>query len=90
MPGINDSAEEVAAIAAFASKLEKVIVNVIPYNPGREPLCRAPTNEETDRFIAALIGAGLLVKRRQLKGGSVMAACGQLGGRPCKTVHKNV
>ncbi len=90
MPGVNDTSEEVAAIATFASKLERVFVNVIPYNPGREPICHAPTDEETDRFILALIAAGLIVKRRQLKGGSVMAACGQLGGRPCNAVHKNV
>jgi len=90
MPGINDTAAEIAAIAIFASKLERVFVNVIPYNPGREPLCRAPSDEETDSFIAALVNAGLHVKRRQLKGGSVMAACGQLGGHPCNEVHKNV
>jgi len=90
MPGINDSPEAVAAIVVFASKLERVFVNVIPYNPGREPQGRAPTDEETDRFIATLEDAGLFVKRRRLKGGSVMAACGQLGGRPCKALHKNV
>jgi hypothetical protein len=32
----------------------------------------------------------LFVKRRLLKGGSVMAACGQLGGRTCNALHKNV
>ncbi len=79
MPGLNDQREDATGIASFCEPLERVLVNVIPYNPGNAPLTRAPTDDEIDRFIGWLREEGLPVRKRITKGRSVMAACGQLG-----------
>ncbi|MEM1415623.1 MAG: radical SAM protein [Myxococcota bacterium] len=79
MPGLNDAREDAALVAAFCAPIERVMLNVIPYNPGNAPLTRAPSDEEVDRFIGWLRDEGLPVRRRVTKGRSVMAACGQLG-----------
>ncbi len=79
MPGLNDAREDAADVARFCAPLERLLVNVIPYNPGNAPLTRAPTDEEIDRFIGWLREEGLAVRKRITKGRSVMAACGQLG-----------
>lgn len=81
MPGINDSAEEVMALQDLIGKLGKVLVNVIPYNPGTEPIARAPSQGEVDSFLALLKAAGIPAKVRGTRGRSIMAACGQLGGQ---------
>ncbi len=79
LPGINDSAADARAVAEFCKPLERVLVNLIPYNPGTQPLTRAPEEHEIDQFIAWLRAEGLPVRERVTKGRSVMAACGQLG-----------
>jgi 23S rRNA (adenine2503-C2)-methyltransferase len=81
LPGINDERDDARAVAEFCRPLGRVLVNVIPYNPGSKPLTRAPKEEETDTFIGWLKDEGLAVQRRRTKGRSVMAACGQLGNR---------
>jgi len=81
LPAINDSANDADALAAFCAPLGRVLVSVIPYNPGTAPLCRPPTDAETGRFVALLRDRGLAVRRRITKGRSVMAGCGQLAGR---------
>ncbi len=80
LPGINDGAEDAAAVARFCGAVGRALVNLIPYNPGRDPIAPAPTMAETDRFLALLGAAGVPVRLRIEKGRSVMAACGQLGG----------
>lgn len=79
MPGINDTREDAARIAAFCDGLGRVLVNLIPYNPGNEPLTRAPSEDEVVAFVGWLRDEGLPVRRRITKGRSIMAACGQLG-----------
>ncbi len=79
MPGINDTRDDARAIADFCAPLGRVLVNVIPYNPGSLPLCRAPEEDEIERFIGWLREDGLPVRERVTKGRGVMAACGQLG-----------
>ena len=79
LPGINDTRDDVRAIAEFCKPLGRVLVNVIPYNPGTRPLTRAPDEGEVEQFIAWLRAEGLPVRERVTKGRSVMAACGQLG-----------
>lgn len=80
LPGINDAPEDLDAAAAFVGRLGRALVNVIPYNPGRHPICRAPSEPEIDAFLAELSARGVPVRRRVEKGRSLMAACGQLGG----------
>jgi 23S rRNA (adenine2503-C2)-methyltransferase len=81
LPGINDSRDAALAVAAWCAKVGRVYVNLIPYNPGSRPLCRAPSPEETGRFLAWLREEGLEAGLRSARGGSIMAGCGQLGGR---------
>ncbi|MEZ4250833.1 MAG: hypothetical protein R3B99_21625 [Polyangiales bacterium] len=51
MPGLNDTREDAARIAAFCAPIVRTLVNVIPYNPGNHPLTRAPpTDEEVDHL----------------------------------------
>jgi 23S rRNA (adenine2503-C2)-methyltransferase len=79
LPGMNDRPEHARAVAEFCQPIGRVMVNVIPYNPGNVPLTRAPTDVETDEFIEHLRSHGLPVRKRTTKGRTVMAACGQLG-----------
>jgi 23S rRNA (adenine2503-C2)-methyltransferase len=79
LPGINDTQADARAVADFCKPLGRVLVNLIPYNPGSLPLTRAPEEAEVDRFIGWLRAEGLPVRERVTKGRSVMAACGQLG-----------
>jgi 23S rRNA (adenine2503-C2)-methyltransferase len=79
LPGINDARADAAAVAAFCRGLGRVLVHVIPYNPGPAPVARPPTDAEVARFVGWLRDEGLPARRRLTKGGSVMAACGQLG-----------
>ncbi|MBI4817295.1 MAG: radical SAM protein [Deltaproteobacteria bacterium] len=79
LPGLNDTREDVDAIAEFCRPLGKLMVNVIPYNPGSAPLTRAPTEDEISSFLSSIAERGLPVRRRITRGRTVMAACGQLG-----------
>ena len=79
MPGMNDARQDAADVAMFCKPLGRVLVNLIPYNPGNAPLTRAPEEDEIVRFIGWLREDGLPVRRRITKGRLIMAACGQLG-----------
>jgi 23S rRNA (adenine2503-C2)-methyltransferase len=79
LPGINDTEADAHSVAEFCTPLGRVLVNLIPYNPGSSPLTRAPDEAEVERFIGWLRAEGLPVRQRVTKGRSVMAACGQLG-----------
>ncbi len=79
LPGLNDTRADARAIADFCEPLGRVLVNVIPYNPGSMPITRAPSEQEVELFLGWLREEGLPVRQRVTKGRSVMAACGQLG-----------
>ena len=79
LPGLNDTHDDARAVAEFCVPLGRVLVNLIPYNPGTQPLTRAPDEREVERFIAWLREEGIPVRKSVTKGRSVMAACGQLG-----------
>ncbi len=79
LPGLNDTRDDARAVAEFCRPLGRVLVNLIPYNPGTRPLTRAPEEPEIEQFIGWLRAEGLPVRERVTKGRSVMAACGQLG-----------
>lgn len=80
IPGLNDLPEDLDAVAAFTVRIGRSLVNVIPYNPGRHPIGRTPSEPEIEAFLAGLAARGVFVRRRIEKGRSLMAACGQLGG----------
>jgi 23S rRNA (adenine2503-C2)-methyltransferase len=82
MPGLNDGKGAPEGIVAFlrgAAPSGRVVVNLIPYNPGSAPIGRAPTETEIGSFTRRLEAAGALVKLRSPRGRGLMAACGQLG-----------
>ena len=79
LPGFNDAEADAHLVAEFRRPLGRVLVNLIPYNPGSTPLTRAPSEDETVRSIGWPRAAGVPVRRRVTKGRSIMAACGQLG-----------
>jgi 23S rRNA (adenine2503-C2)-methyltransferase len=85
LPGINDRDEDVAGLAAFCRGLGRVVVHLIPYNLGSLPVARAPREAEIVQFVERLRAAGLPVRRRIVKGDSVMAACGQLASAARQT-----
>jgi len=80
IPGLNDTREEARLVGEFCRAVGRVLVNLIPYNPGTVPLGRAPTEEEVVQFSLWLKEEGCALRRRVTKGASIMAACGQLGG----------
>jgi 23S rRNA (adenine2503-C2)-methyltransferase len=78
IPGVNDSLEHCDELCAYLKPV-RCSLNVIPYNPRRNSPWPAPSEESVAAFVERAIGHGQFVKRRQTKGRSVMAACGQLG-----------
>lgn len=77
---VNDSLEHALQLVEFLKPL-RARINLIPYNPRLNSPFDAPTEEDVDRFYSYLIDQGAFVCRRQTKGRSMMAACGQLGNR---------
>jgi 23S rRNA (adenine2503-C2)-methyltransferase len=78
--GVNDRQEHARALARYLAPL-KVKLNLIAYNPTPESGLQAPSAEKYERFHAWLVDEKIFVRRRGAKGGRIMAACGQLGGR---------
>ncbi len=81
LPGVNDTRRDASLAARFCGGVGRCMVNLIPYNPGRAPIARAPFPRETERFLGWLREEGLQVRVRAAKGAGILAACGQLGGR---------
>jgi 23S rRNA (adenine2503-C2)-methyltransferase len=79
IPGHNDSRDDAKRASAYCKGLGRTLLNLIPYNPGTQPLSRAPTPGETVRFAGWLEDGGMHVRCRAAKGSSIMAGCGQLG-----------
>lgn len=80
--GVNDSQEAAAALVSYLAPL-KVRVNLIAYNPGRDP---DPEFQGVDdcsmnQFASWLEDSGLFVIKRWSKGQKLMAGCGQLSTR---------
>jgi 23S rRNA (adenine2503-C2)-methyltransferase len=59
----------------------KVKLNLIPFNPAPGSDLRPPSADQYERFHAWLVAQNVFVRRRGEKGGRIMAACGQLGGK---------
>jgi 23S rRNA (adenine2503-C2)-methyltransferase len=78
--GVNDSASDAEAVAAFCGDL-RCIVNVIPYNPQRFASFETPSDETILAFMGVLKSHRVFVKRRITHGRDLMGACGQLGNR---------
>lgn len=80
IPGVNDAPDHARQVADYLRGI-KCCVNVIPYNPRHESPWPAPDEQSVQRFLGQLQEAGQFCKKRETKGRSHMAACGQLGNR---------
>jgi 23S rRNA (adenine2503-C2)-methyltransferase len=77
LPGVNDTPEELAGIAAFADGLV-AIVNLLPFNPFPGAGFRSPTTAEVTAMYKALKALGAPVSVRMPRGREASGACGQL------------
>lgn len=82
LPGINDRPCDPALVADFCAGLGRVLVNVIPYNPGSSVIAPVPAPEAVAGFVTALRAQGVAARQRLSKGRAVRAACGQLAPAP--------
>lgn len=80
LPGVNDSPEEMAGVAAFTDGLEAV-VNLIPFNPFPGSGFRSPTEAEVLACHRELRDRGVLATVRWPRGREAAGACGQLALR---------
>jgi 23S rRNA (adenine2503-C2)-methyltransferase len=78
---INDRPEHARALSRYLSPL-RVKLNLIAFNPTPGSGLQAPSPEAVARFRSWLEEERIFVRRRDEKGGAIMAACGQLGGKP--------
>ena len=86
--GVNDSARDVAELAAIAYPL-KAHVNLIPLNPiaPDEPSSmNGSSPEQVERFADGLRDLGVNATVRRTRGRSIDAACGQLAGKTTVTL----
>lgn len=78
--GLNDSAEQLAALVEFCAGL-LCHVNLIPVNPVGELGHERPADERVRAFLVGLTGAGIQATVRTERGTDIEAACGQLTQR---------
>ncbi|KKR57740.1 MAG: putative dual-specificity RNA methyltransferase RlmN [Candidatus Uhrbacteria bacterium GW2011_GWE2_40_58] len=74
---VNDSEEEAQKLVSFLSHLERIKVNLIPYNNTRRDLSATQENQ-INQFMRILENAGITVTVRRSLGQDIDAACGQL------------
>jgi len=75
---VNDALEHADEVAAWCRPL-RCVVNLIPYNPQRDALYAAPSDDTVLAFLQRLRSKGVFVKRRVTQGRDLMGACGQMG-----------
>ncbi len=78
--GVNDSAEDAKRLAQLLKGI-RAKVNLIAYNEHPGSPFRRPAEETVEKFREILLDKGFTAMLRQSKGGDILAACGQLGGR---------
>ncbi len=77
LEGVNDSTGDARRLAGLLKGLSAK-VNLIPFNPYEGAEFRAPQEDAVLTFQKYLVDAGIHTFIRKSKGGTVMAACGQL------------
>jgi len=81
MNDTNDGLTEAMELVAFASKIPKVKVNLIEYNPIEMATFRSPGIQKIEQFAMALKNKGVLAVIRRSRGKDIDAACGQLANK---------
>ena len=77
LPGVNDSVDELKAVAHWTRGM-RCVVNLVPFNPFPGADFRAPTPDETRAAASTLRMHGVMATIRWPRGRAVNAACGQL------------
>ncbi len=77
----NDSVEDARNVVKFASKIPKVKVNLIEYNPIDNADFKASDIAKMERFAGILKDNGVLTVIRRSRGKDIDAACGQLANK---------
>ncbi|HUP50164.1 MAG TPA: 23S rRNA (adenine(2503)-C(2))-methyltransferase RlmN [Thermoanaerobaculia bacterium] len=82
LAGFNDSPSDARLLARLLGDL-RAKVNAIPFNPDPNLPAWMKRSDEAaiDRFVDALVDAGMRVTVRRSKGRAIAAACGQLRGK---------
>jgi 23S rRNA (adenine2503-C2)-methyltransferase len=75
--GVNDAAEDARRVVKLLAPLDRVKVNLIPWNPGELPY-KESSPDKISRFQKVLTEKGVPAFVRYSRGRDVMAACGQL------------
>jgi 23S rRNA (adenine2503-C2)-methyltransferase len=75
--GVNDAAEDARRVVKLFTPLERVKVNLIPWNPGELPYKESGA-DKIEQFQKILTDKGVPAFVRYSRGRDVMAACGQL------------
>jgi 23S rRNA (adenine2503-C2)-methyltransferase len=75
--GVNDAAEDARRVVKLLAPLQRVKVNLIPWNPGELPF-EESKEDRLEEFRKTLTDRGVPAFVRYSRGRDVMAACGQL------------
>ena len=75
--GVNDKVEDARRVVKLLAALDRVKVNLIPWNPGELPY-KESSAETINKFQKVLTDMGVPAFVRYSRGRDVMAACGQL------------
>ena len=75
--GVNDKVEDARRVVKLLAALDRVKVNLIPWNPGELPY-KESSAETINKFQRVLTDKGVPAFVRYSRGRDVMAACGQL------------
>jgi 23S rRNA (adenine2503-C2)-methyltransferase len=75
--GVNDTAEDAQRVVQLLAPLDRVKVNLIPWNPGELPY-KESSPHQISAFQKVLAEKGVPAFVRYSRGRDVMAACGQL------------
>jgi 23S rRNA (adenine2503-C2)-methyltransferase len=79
--GVNDSREDALRVARKLKGI-RAKINLIAFNEHPESSLQRPTDEAIQRFQEVLRVEHFTAMLRQSKGSDILAACGQLGGKP--------
>lgn len=81
MNDTNDGEKEAKDLVKFASKIPKVKVNLIEYNPIDMANYKSPGIDKIEQFANKLKQNGVLTVIRRSRGKDIDAACGQLANK---------
>jgi 23S rRNA (adenine2503-C2)-methyltransferase len=80
LDGVNDSADQAAALVLLLRDRVPCKINLIPFNPFPASGLTCSPKERVRDFASVLLDAGIVTTIRKTRGDDIDAACGQLAG----------